>query len=47
MILGVAPQSGTFDINTVPKFLLSGDWNMTINKEIHLILWQILLQFQY
>ena len=33
MILGVAPQSGTFDINTVPKFLLSGDWNMTINKE--------------
>jgi hypothetical protein len=32
MILGVS-QSGTFDINTVPKFLLSGDWNMTVNKE--------------
>jgi hypothetical protein len=33
MILGVAPKSGTFDIKSVPKFLLSGDWNMTINKE--------------
>jgi hypothetical protein len=33
IILGVTPQSGTFDINTVPKFLLSGDWNMTVKKE--------------
>ena len=33
MILGVTPQSGTFDINIVPKFLLSGDWSMAINKE--------------
>ena len=47
MILGVAPHSGTFDINNAPKFLLSDDWNMTINKENSSNFMADFAEFQY
>jgi hypothetical protein len=28
------PQWGTFDVNNISKFLLSGDWNMSFSNEI-------------
>ncbi len=32
LVLGMSPNTKTVDMSTVQKFILSGDWNMSINK---------------
>ncbi len=32
LVLGMPPNSKTVDMSTVQKFILSGDWNMSVNK---------------
>ena len=32
MVLGVPPNTKTVDMTTVPKFILSGDWNMNVAR---------------
>ena len=32
LVLGMPPNTKTVDMSTVQKFILSGDWNMSVNK---------------
>jgi hypothetical protein len=32
LVLGMPPNTKTIDITTVPKFILSGDWDMNVDK---------------
>jgi hypothetical protein len=32
LVLGMSPKSKTVDMSTVQKFILSGDWNMSVDK---------------
>src|ERR671926_1221021 len=32
LVLGMSPKSKTVDMSTVQKFILSGDWNMNVDK---------------
>jgi hypothetical protein len=32
LILGMPPNTKTIDMATVPKFILSGDWNLNVNQ---------------
>jgi hypothetical protein len=32
LVLGMSPKTKTVDITTVQKFILSGDWNMSVDK---------------
>ncbi|MDP9287162.1 MAG: hypothetical protein M3P08_03070 [Thermoproteota archaeon] len=32
LVLGMPPNTKTVDMGTVQKFILSGDWNMSVNK---------------
>jgi hypothetical protein len=32
LILGMPPNTKTIDMTTVPKFILSGNWNMEVNQ---------------
>jgi len=32
LVLGMPPNTKTLDMSTVQKFILSGDWNMTVDK---------------
>ena len=32
LVLGMSPKSKTVDMTTVQKFILSGDWNMSVDK---------------
>jgi hypothetical protein len=32
LILGMPPNTKTIDMTTVPKFILSGDWNMNVDQ---------------
>ena len=32
LVLGVPPNTKTVDMTTVPKFILSGDWNMNVAR---------------
>lgn len=32
LILGMPPNTKTIDMTTVPKFILSGDWNMDVDQ---------------
>jgi hypothetical protein len=32
LVLGMAPNTKTVDMTTVQKFILSGDWSMSVNK---------------
>ena len=32
LVLGMSPKSKTVDMTTVQKFILSGDWNMRVDK---------------
>ena len=32
LVLGMPPNTKTIDITTVPKFILSGNWNMNVDK---------------
>ena len=32
LVLGMSPKSKTVDMTTVQKFILSGDWNMAVDK---------------
>jgi hypothetical protein len=32
LILGMPPNTKTIDMTTVPKFILSGNWNMDVNQ---------------
>src|SRR5919199_2162583 len=32
LVLGMSPKTKTVDMTTVQKFILSGDWNMSVDK---------------
>ena len=32
LVLGMSPKTKTVDMSTVQKFILSGDWNMNVDK---------------
>jgi hypothetical protein len=32
LVLGMPPNTKTIDVTTVPKFILSGDWNMNVEQ---------------
>jgi hypothetical protein len=32
LVLGMSPKTKTVDMSTVQKFILSGDWNMSVDK---------------